>query len=86
MAVAVASPEWASTHEACKLLRLSRTTLQKLKTAGHFTPGVHYYRRGMGATAPVAWNVDACRAVLLQLTAAEPSALETYELPRAGGA
>ena len=86
MATAIASTTWVGTHEACELLKLSRTTIQKLKTAGHFTPGVCWYRRGMGRTAPTAWNVEECRAVLQRLTAADPAALETYVLPRAGAA
>jgi predicted DNA-binding transcriptional regulator AlpA len=86
MATAIASTQWVGTHDACKLLGLSRSTIQKLKTAGHFTPGTCWYRRGMGRTAPTAWNVEECRAVLQRLTAADPAVLETYQLPRAGAA
>jgi predicted DNA-binding transcriptional regulator AlpA len=84
MATAIASTTWVGTPELCRLLGLSRSTLHKLKAAGRFTPGVCWYRRGIGRTAPTAWNVEECRAVLQRLTAADPAALETYVLPRAG--
>lgn len=74
---------WSSTAEATHALRFSRTTLQKLKRLGVLKPGEHYYRRGLGRTAPCAWNIDACRETLLRLAAADPSALETYDIPHA---
>ncbi|MGB7564956.1 MAG: hypothetical protein WBM08_09410 [Prochlorococcaceae cyanobacterium] len=73
---------WSSTAKTTRALRFSRTTLQKLKRAGILKPGTHYYRRGLGRTAPCAWNIDACRETLLRLAAADPSALETYDIPR----
>lgn len=73
-----APSSWVSTQDLCRELKLSRSTLQKLKNAGHFQPGVHWYKRGMGRTAPAAWDVEACRSVLQQLTAADPRSIETY--------
>ncbi|MEA5473254.1 hypothetical protein VB716_03370 [Synechococcus sp. CCY9201] len=43
--------------------------------------GLCYYRRGMGQTAPCMWNISECRAALQRLSAADPTALETYLLP-----
>ena len=35
----------------------------------------------IGETAPCMWNVTECRAVLQRLSAADPSVLETFDLP-----
>lgn len=73
--------QWATTAVACRALGISRSTIQKLKAAGHLPAGRCYYRRGLGVTAPCVWDVGACRAALQRLSAADPSQLETYSLP-----
>ncbi len=78
---AIASTQWVSTQDACRELKLSRTTIQRLKNRGILAAGTCYYRRGLGRTAPTAWNVEACRAVLQRLAAADPASIETYLLP-----
>lgn len=76
--------QWASTSVACRELRISRSTLQKLKQRGLLPAGRCYYRRGLGLGAPCMWNVTECRVALQKLSAADPAALETYALPAAG--
>ncbi|MCT0223865.1 hypothetical protein [Synechococcus sp. CS-1328] len=72
---------WISTFEICDALRIGRTTLQRLKAGGYLPPGLCYYRRGLGQTAPCVWNLAECRIALQRLCAADPAALETYSLP-----
>jgi hypothetical protein len=78
MATAISPSTWVSTQDLCRELKLSRSTLQKLKNRGTFVPGVHYYKRGTGRTSPAAWSIEACRAALLRLTATDPQSIETY--------
>jgi hypothetical protein len=80
MATAIGSIQWTTTQQACLSLGISRSTLQKLKAAGHFQPGRCFYRRGLGRTASCAWDVEECRAVLQKLSAADPATLEVYSI------
>ncbi len=74
---------WSSSTEACKALGISRATLQTLKTEGLLKPGVHYYRRGIGARGPIQWDVVACRQVLLERTRSNPASFESFALAEA---
>lgn len=69
---------WASSIEACRLLGISRATLHNLKAEGLFTPGVHYYRRGIGSKGPLQWDVEAARQVLIDRTRSNPAEAETF--------
>ena len=62
------------------MLGIGRSTIQKLKRAGKLPAVQCFYRRGLGLAAPCLWDVEECRAVLQRLSAADPSALETYSL------
>lgn len=75
---------WVPTAQACNELQISRSTLQRLKRCGLLKAGTCYYKRGLGAQSPCQWDVEACRAVLLRLAAADPADLETYAPLREG--
>jgi hypothetical protein len=79
--MATPKPEasWAPTRQACSELGISRTTLQKLKSAGCFKPGHHYYRRGVGRHSPCMWHVGECRLAMQCFAAANPLLLDASE-------
>lgn len=81
MANACQPSDWVPTNRLCTGLHISRSTLQKLKSKGHLEPGRHYYRCGFGPKAPCMWDLTECRKTLQSLTAADPQALEVYDLP-----
>jgi hypothetical protein len=71
---------WTSSTEACRLLGISRATLQNIKAEGLLRPGVHYYRRGIGSRGPLQWDVEAVRQVLINRTRSNPAEVESFAL------
>ena len=69
---------WVDSNEACRLLGISRATLQNLKTEGCFEPGTHYYRRGIGIRGPLMWDPEACRQALRDRTRSNPASFESF--------
>lgn len=71
---------WVSSMDACRQLGISRATLQNLKAEGLFTPGVHYYRAGVGTRGPLMWDVEAVRQLMIRRTRSNPAEVETFAL------
>lgn len=54
-----------TTLEACKTLRVSDSTLRRLRQQGVLKPGVHYRALGDGAIKPtLIWDIAATDAAL----------------------
>lgn len=55
----------ATTREAAAALRLSETTLRRLRREGVLRPGTHYIALGAGTVAPsLLWNPSECQEAL----------------------
>lgn len=56
---------WQETRDACTSLKMSRSTLWRLRATRVFRPGVHFRRKvPTSSTGPLVWNVDAVLATL----------------------
>jgi hypothetical protein len=55
----------ATTREAAAALRLSETTLRRLRRDGVLRPGLHFIAVGAGTVAPnLLWNPTECQEAL----------------------
>jgi hypothetical protein len=69
----VSEHHWATTPEACELLRISRSTLYRLRMAGLLRPGSDFARAGISGNGRLLWHLPSVelrlRASLLGLIA-----------------
>jgi hypothetical protein len=56
--------DWCGTTEACQLLKISRSSLYRLRLQRVLLPGAHFYRSGISGGGGILWNVPACRLAL----------------------
>lgn len=55
----------ATTQEAALILRISESTLRRLRRAGVLRPGIHFCASGAGSIAPtLLWAPEACQEAL----------------------
>ena len=53
----VSQGHWATTSEAGAVLRISRSSLYRLRMAGIFKPGSDFVRTGISGSGPLLWHL-----------------------------
>ena len=57
MFLSVSKNHWATTAEACAVLRISRSSLYRLRMAGLLKPGADFARAGISGSGPLLWHL-----------------------------
>jgi len=72
--------DWLPKKDAAQALHCSQRTLEEFCSRGLLIAGEHYYRAGVKAGAMV-FDINACRAALLEHTAASSKPKRAKPLP-----
>jgi hypothetical protein len=81
MTAKIAAGSWVPTKAACEQLHVSRFTLLRLKNNyGRLHGGIHWLRISPTSTAPILWNIEAIREIMVEWSSERPET-PTTQLP-----